>query len=121
MGDDARLPLGEVQTEVMKAVWRTGGGTVDEIRRALPPRYRGAYTTTQTVLNRLAERGLLERIPGSAPRGPTGRIVYRALIREEDYYSESLKQILSGASPEARRLAIARLAGWLERDREDRR
>jgi predicted transcriptional regulator len=31
------------------------------VRSALLGRYRGAYNTVQTVLNRLADRGLLER------------------------------------------------------------
>jgi predicted transcriptional regulator len=111
MGDEAILLQGEVQLEVMKAVWRTGGGSVDDIRRAMPARYRGAYTTTQTVLNRLAERGLLRRTPGEAARGPTGRITYRPAIREEDYFEQSLEQALAGASREARRVAVTRLAG----------
>jgi predicted transcriptional regulator len=113
VGDDAKLLQGEVQLEVMKAVWRTGGGSVEDIRRAMPARYRGAYTTTQTVLNRLAERGLLRRTPGEAARGPTGRITYRAAIREEDYFEQSLEQALAGASREARRVAVSRLAGRL--------
>ena len=111
MGDEAILLQGEVQLEVMKAVWRTGGGSVDDIRRAMPARYRGAYTTTQTVLNRLAERGLLRRTPGEAARGPTARITYRPAIREEDYFEQSLEQALAGASLEARRVAVTRLAG----------
>ena len=110
MGDEAILLQGEVQLEVMKAVWRTGGGSVDDIRRSMPARYRGAYTTTQTVLNRLAERGLLRRTPGEAARGPTARIIYRPAIREEDYFEQSLEQALAGASREARRVAVSRLA-----------
>ena len=53
---------GELQAQLMAAAWRCGGGTVDELRGALPDEYRGGYTTVQTVLNRLATRGLLERV-----------------------------------------------------------
>jgi Zn-dependent protease with chaperone function len=63
------------------------------------------------VLNRLAERGLLRRTPGEAARGPTARITYRPAIREEDYFEQSLEQALAGASREARRVAVTRLAG----------
>lgn len=45
----------------MGALWRIGEGRVGEVRGALPERYRSAYTTVQTVLNRLSERGLLSR------------------------------------------------------------
>jgi len=52
---------GELQAQIMPVMWSLGSATVEQVRRGLPRRYRGAYTTVQTVLNRLAERGLLER------------------------------------------------------------
>jgi predicted transcriptional regulator len=118
MADDRRILHGESQLELMKAVWRLGGGTVEEIRAAMPADYDAAYTTTQTMLNRLAERGLLSRTPGRTPRGPAGKIVYSPLISEEEYLAESLERTLAGASPEARRLALAQLIGRLFEDEE---
>jgi BlaI family transcriptional regulator, penicillinase repressor len=50
---------GELQTQIMSVVWRLGGGTVEMSVPRWPPRYRGAYNTIETVLTRLAERGLL--------------------------------------------------------------
>jgi len=52
---------GDLQAQIMTALWRLESGTVEQVRSGLPARYRGAYTTVQTVLNRLAERGLLVR------------------------------------------------------------
>jgi predicted transcriptional regulator len=121
MADESRVLQGENQTELMKAVWRLGGGTVEEIRAAMPAGYASAYTTTQTMLNRLAERGLLERIHGETARGPSGKIVYSPLITEGEYLAESLERTLAGASPEARRLAIAHLVGRQEADDKKRR
>ena len=98
---------GELQTQIMSAVWRLGNATVDQVRVALPPRYRGAYNTVQTVLNRLAERGLLSRHKvGNA-------IEYRPRISEADYLSRSISQTLAGASMDARQAAMARLIGDL--------
>jgi predicted transcriptional regulator len=113
MPDHNRLLHGQNQIELMKAVWRTGGGTVAEIRAAMPADYNSAYTTTQTMLNRLADRGLLSRTPGRTARGPAGKIVYSPLISEEEYLAESIERTLAGASPELRRLAIAQLIGRL--------
>jgi predicted transcriptional regulator len=53
---------GELQAQVMAALWRLNAGTVEQVREELPSRYQGAYNTVQTVLNRLAERGLLRRV-----------------------------------------------------------
>jgi predicted transcriptional regulator len=101
---------GELQTQVMAAVWRLGNATVEQVRSALPARYRGAYNTTQTVLNRLAERGLLSRHKAG------NAIEYRPRLSEAEYLSRSISQTLAGASTDARQVALARLIGDLDKD-----
>jgi predicted transcriptional regulator len=104
MGELAPI-TGELQMQVMSAVWRLGDATVEQVRVALPPRYRGAYNTVQTVLNRLAERGLLSR------RKVRNAIEYRPRLSEADYLSRAISQTLAGASMDARQAALARLIG----------
>jgi predicted transcriptional regulator len=116
MGDGSRLVHGEIQTQIMKAVWRIGGGTVEEIRAAMPPGYESGYNTMQTQLNRLAARGLLSRTPGQAPRGPTGKIVYEPVVSEEQYLADTIERTLAGATPEARRQVIVQLLGRFGED-----
>lgn len=94
----------------MAALWRLGAGTVEQVRAEIPPRYRGAYNTIQTVLNRLAERGLLTR------RKVGNAIEYRPKISEADYLSRSIASTLSGASVNARQVALARLIAELDED-----
>ena len=96
---------GELQIEVMRALWRLGQGGVEDVRQTLRPRQRGAYTTVQTVLNRLADRGLL----GRERQGKA--ILYTPKISETDYYSRSVRQALASASDDARRSALAHLVG----------
>jgi predicted transcriptional regulator len=100
---------GELQSQIMAALWRLGSGTVEQVRSALPPRYRGAYNTVQTVLNRLAERGLLTR------RKAGNAIEYRPVVSEAEYLSRSISQTLAAASMDARQAALARLIGGLEK------
>ncbi len=99
---------GELQAQILAALWRSGEGTVEQVRGALPPRYRSAYTTVQTVLNRLAERGLLER----EKRG--NALVYRPRLTEAEYLKQSIEHALHGSSAEARRVALAQLIGELD-------
>lgn len=105
---------GELQKEAMRALWRLGEpSTVEDVRRAMPARQRGAYTTVQTILNRLAERGLLSRERRGKP------MFYEPTISEADYYSRSVRHALATASDDARRTALAQLVGDLapgERD-----
>lgn len=104
---------GELQIEVMRALWRLGQGGVEDVRRALRPRRRSAYTTVQTVLNRLSERGLLERErQGKA-------ILYTPKISEADYYSRSVRHTLANASDDARRSVLARLVGDMKPEELD--
>jgi predicted transcriptional regulator len=94
----------------MAALWRLESGTVEEVRRALPTRYRGAYNTVQTVLNRLAERGLLAR------KREGIAYVYRPRVTEADYLSKSIESTLAGASVAARQAALAQVIGGLHHD-----
>ena len=94
----------------MAVAWRLGAGTVEQVRSALPPRYQSAYTTVQTVLNRLAERKLLTRTK-------EGNVfVYRPAISEDEYVSLSIERTLASASVDARQAALARLIGELDGD-----
>jgi len=105
---DAARRLGELQAQLMPVLWRLGGGTVEDVRNALPPRYRSAYTTVQTVLNRLAERGLLIR----GRRGAA--ILYRPAMTEAQYVSRAIESTLASASSEVRRTVLAQLVGGLD-------
>jgi predicted transcriptional regulator len=83
-------------------------GTVEQVRSALPSRYQGAYTTVQTVLNRLAERGLLER--QKEGRG----LVHTPKVTEAEYLSRTISHTLAGASSDARQTALATILGGLD-------
>jgi predicted transcriptional regulator len=107
---DERGIQGDLQAQIMSVVWRNGASTVEEVRSALPPRYRGAYTTVQTVLNRLADRGLLKRGKRS------NAIEYTAKVSEAEYLSRSISRTLAGASSDARQVALAQLIGNLGDD-----
>lgn len=97
---------GELQLQVMGVLWRLEAATVERVRGELPAR-GGAYTTVQTVLNRLADRGLLTRHKvGNA-------IEYRPSVSEPEYLTSTLRATLAGASRPARRAALAELVGEL--------
>lgn len=108
---EANLQIqGELQSQIMSALWRIDHGTVEQVRTALPPRYRSAYTTVQTVLNRLASRGMLDR------KKVGNAIVYKPAFSEAEYISRAVEQALATASVEARSAVLARLIGDLSDD-----
>ncbi|MCA1699054.1 MAG: BlaI/MecI/CopY family transcriptional regulator [Actinobacteria bacterium] len=105
---------GELQAQIMAALWRLEAGTVEQVRSALPTRYQSAYTTVQTVLNRLAERGFLTR------RRAGQAIVYRPTLTEAQYLSRTIQQTLASATAGARQAALAQLiSGLADSERAD--
>jgi len=104
---------GDLQAEIMSTVWELGEATVEDVRRARPRGRQRAYTTLQTVMNRLVERGLLDR-----ERRGRG-FVYRARYNEGAYLSRRIRDQLASASPEARRAALHSLVGELDPEELD--
>ena len=100
------LIQGALQERIMRVLWRLGRGSVEDVRSELTN--PGAYTTVQTVLNRLSERGLLER-------ERVGNVIhYSPRLSEADYLARSLNHALAGASKDARQAALAALVGELK-------
>jgi predicted transcriptional regulator len=104
---------GSLQSEVMRAMWRLDEATVDDVRAVLPRSRRAAYTTIQTVMNRLLDRGLLER----KRRGKA--FVYRARYPESELVARAMRDRLAGASADARTPALLSLIEGLKEEELD--
>src|SRR5579864_8002246 len=55
------LDLAPLELECMNALWRLGQATVRDIHAALAATRPRAYTTIMTILDRLAQKGVVER------------------------------------------------------------
>jgi BlaI family transcriptional regulator, penicillinase repressor len=51
-----------VELQLLEQLWKLGKASVREIQESLPEDYRPAYTTVQTMIYRLEEKGALRRI-----------------------------------------------------------
>ena len=57
-----RLPkLSKLELQIMDALWTHGVSSVREIQEAFPDKGRPAYTTVQTMVYRLEEKGAIRR------------------------------------------------------------
>ena len=56
------VKLTRFELEVMSALWELGAASVREIQEKLPEKRRPAYTTVQTIVYRLEEKGALRRV-----------------------------------------------------------
>ena len=72
------LDLAPLELDCMNTLWPIGQATVREIRDLLAPRRPRAYTTIMTIMDRLARKGVVERVK-------TGRAyVYRPRMTVDD-------------------------------------
>jgi predicted transcriptional regulator len=80
----------DTELEILKALWELGEGTVREVLDKLGPQGRGwAYTTAQTLLNRLEEKGCV----ASKKRGRA--FVFRPVFTRDELLGRSLDDLAS--------------------------
>jgi predicted transcriptional regulator len=92
--------LGELEAEVMAAVWARGATvTVREVHGDLSGQRTLAYTTVMTVMDNLHRKGLLRRaMDGRAWR-------YEAILSRAEYSAQLMRDILAAADDHAGVLA----------------
>jgi predicted transcriptional regulator len=86
---DARQPpVSKAELEVLKVLWERPSATVREVNAALREQGRDqAYTTVQTLLQRLQAKGYVSSDRG----GPAN--VYRAAVSRDDLVSQRLREL----------------------------
>ena len=57
MANKQAIRLTRFEMEIMDALWDLGSASIREIRERLPEKKRPAYTTVQTIVRRLEEKG----------------------------------------------------------------
>lgn len=103
MARSSQVKLTRLEMEIMEAVWSLGSASVREIQEYLPERKRPAYTTVQTMIYRLEEKGAVRRVKkiGNAH-------IFEAVVTRKAAHSRLIDELLHvfGGSP---RLLMAQL------------
>jgi BlaI family penicillinase repressor len=98
-----QVKLTRLELEVMGAVWALSSASVREIQQHLPEQKRPAYTTVQTIIYRLEEKGAVKRTKkiGNA-------LIFEAVVTRKAAHSRLVDELLHvfGGSP---RLLMAQL------------
>jgi predicted transcriptional regulator len=86
---DSREPsVSEAELEVLKVLWEHDSGTVREINTRLQSQgRRWAYTTVQTLLQRLEAKGFVHSDKSGSAH------IYRAAVSREDLLSRRLREL----------------------------
>jgi BlaI family transcriptional regulator, penicillinase repressor len=93
---EKQIKLTRLELEIMDAVWALDSGSVREILEQLPEQKRPAYTTVQTIIYRLEEKGAVRRVKkiGNAH-------IFEAVITRKAAHSRLIDELLHrfGGSP----------------------
>ena len=93
-----RLPADDLEYAVLAKLWELGVASVRELHEQLSQRERLVYTTTAKVVDRLREKGLIQR-------QRDGRaFIYRPRVAREEVESARARNAVSrlfGAAPHA--------------------
>jgi predicted transcriptional regulator len=85
-----RKILGDLEADVMEAIWARGRATVHDVHEWLAAADRElAYTTVMTVMSRLADKGLLEKWKDGAA------YVYMPAASKEEFTRRTVGTVLS--------------------------
>ena len=80
--------LSAAEWELMAVIWETGGAvTVREVLDTAYPNDEKAYTTVQTLMNILVDKGVLKRVK----KGPINQ--YTPVIRREKILDNSMSTV----------------------------
>lgn len=88
MRGKSKVTMGERELDIMQVLWRLGLATVADVQNELQSQHkRVAYTTIQTMLNRLETKRLVARDTGDRVHR------YRALLKQPNAVDSALKRL----------------------------
>lgn len=104
--------LGDLEQKIMKVIWESDNPLKpSEVLTRLDEGY--AYTTVMTVLKRLHDKGLLNRVKkGKA-------YLYQSTEKKENFAKKRLKKLFSSILGTYNELAITQFVDSLENNPED--
>src|ERR1700720_3428786 len=95
--------LSRAETRILEQYWKLGTASVREVLESLPEDERVAYTTVQTLIYRLEEKGALKKVKkiGNAQ-------LFQSALDQSQYRSRLVRDLLDlfGGSP---RLLVSNL------------
>jgi len=98
-----RLPSDDLEYDILAKLWELGVGSVRELHEQLGQRDGLVYTTTAKVVDRLREKGLIER-------QPQGRaFIYRPRVAREEVEGARARKAVSRLFGTAPHAAVAAL------------
>lgn len=98
------LDLAPLELECLSVLWPLGEGTVRDIHAALASSRPRAYTTVMTIMDRLAQKGIVAR------RKVGRAFLYRPMLSAEEARLNAIDKIVNGFFDGSREALAAHLS-----------
>ena len=104
-----KTSLGELEAEIMEAVWNLESASVRQVLNRLKKKRDIAYTTVMTVMSRLCDKLVLKR-----KFNGDGAYVYTAFQAKANFLAAASKRAISGLLKEFGEVAVAQFVDAVE-------
>ena len=97
MRKKTEVKLSRFELQLMTVIWERGEVSIREVHESLPEKGRPAYTTVQTIVNRLEEKCAIER-----SRKIGNAHMYKPIVSRKSIYADIVDDVLEmfGGSPQ---------------------
>jgi len=95
MAKTDRLQVSAAELAVLRVLWNKGSASLGEVHRELADRY--AYTTVQTMLDRLVQKGLVRRDRSRRPALHRAAVSRSRVVRH--FFRMLLEHVSDGPAP----------------------
>jgi predicted transcriptional regulator len=83
------IRLSRFELEVLEFLWKMGESSVRELQEAIPAESRPAYTTVQTIVQRLEQKGAVRRT-----RKVGNALMFEAMVSRRSAYRRMIDELL---------------------------
>ena len=101
--------LGELESEIMEAIWACGQASVRCVLDKLQKRKKVAYTTVMTVMSRLYEKGILSR-----KMDKSGAFIYLPVDDKKTFLQKTSANLIKSFVREYGDVAVAQFFDIIE-------
>jgi BlaI family penicillinase repressor len=83
------MRLSRFELEILEFLWKMGESSVRELQEAIPADSRPAYTTVQTIVQRLEQKGAVRRT-----RKVGNALMFEAVVTRRSAYRRMIDELL---------------------------
>jgi predicted transcriptional regulator len=84
------MRLSRFELEILEFLWKMGESSVRELQEAIPVESRPAYTTVQTIVQRLEQKGAVRRT-----RKVGNALMFEAVVSRRSAYRRMIDELLA--------------------------